>query len=414
MDREIPKEVKKKERLRSAIRYALIVAVVVGVGWWLVSIFGTSAAKERLTIAKIERGSITTTINAMGRVVPYSEEIVVAPISSRILEVYKNTGDVVEAGEPLLKLELSGVESDYQKSLDQLAVKRSRLEQSRTMQRSNISELQMQQEVKKLQLEKMRTELQNEKYLDSIGASTAERVQEIGLQYSVLGLEYKQLKERILYEREKAEAEIRVQELEYGIFERELLESARLLEDARILSPQRATLTYINNQIGVQVSPGMQLVIVSDLTRYKVIAEVADGLANKLSLGAKAVVKVGGGELAGTVVNITPSVENGVVGFVVVFDDDHSKLLRGGVSVDLYVEYGVKADVLRIPNGPYYRGAAEYELWSVEGQRAVKRKVVLGESSYDYVEVKSGAEEGEEFVLSDMSNFRAKQSVKLK
>ena len=59
-------------------------------------------------------------------------------------------------------------------------------------------------------------------------------------------------------------------------------------------------------------------------------------------------------------------------------------------------------------------GKGEYELFVVNGGQLEKRKVQLGESNYEYVEVVSGLQEGDEVVISDMSSYKNKHKLKLK
>ena len=77
----------------------------------------------------------------------------------------------------------------------------------------------------------------------------------------------------------------------------------------------------------------------------------------------------------------------------------------------------VKEDVMRIANASYYvgRGEGEYELFvRTADDELEKRKVQLGDSNFEYVEVVSGLEPGEQVVVSDMSNYKNKNSLKLK
>ena len=48
-----------------------------------------------------------------------------------------------------------------------------------------------------------------------------------------------------------------------------------------------------------------------------------------------------------------------------------------------------------------------------EGQ-LVKRKVQLGDSNFEYVEVVSGLKPGDQVVVSDMSQYKNKNKLKLK
>ena len=73
----------------------------------------------------------------------------------------------------------------------------------------------------------------------------------------------------------------------------------------------------------------------------------------------------------------------------------------------------VKDDVLRIANSSYYVGKGEYELFIVNGNQLLKRKVQLGDSNFEYVEVVSGLQEGEQVIVSDMNAYKDKNKLKI-
>lgn len=414
MDKQIPLSERRRETRKRTFRYLAIVLGIVVVVLVLLHFLKSSVSLKNILIGEVDRGMLEITVNASGKVVPLIEEIIVTPINSRILEVYKNHGDLLEIGEPILQLELSSVETDYRQKLDEREMKKSKLAQTRVNLENSLSELEMQHKVKEMQLRQLHTELQNEKYLDSIGASTFDKIRQISLNYEVGKLELEQLRQQIENQKANTEAELKVLQLDLSIFEKSLAESERLLKDARILSPQKATLTYVNNQIGAQVGAGTQVAIISDLSRFKVEAEIAGSYADKISTGSRVIVKSGALKLKGTAINVTPSVKNGTISFVVILDDPSNPQLRSGLKTDVYVNYGIKDDVLRIPYGSYYIGKGSYEMWVINGNAAEKRQVHLGESSFEFVEVVSGLQAGEKVIISDMTPYKSKQTVKVK
>ena len=75
----------------------------------------------------------------------------------------------------------------------------------------------------------------------------------------------------------------------------------------------------------------------------------------------------------------------------------------------------VKEDVMRMANASFYVGRGDYELFVLNGEgELVKRKVKLGDSNFEYVEVISGLQPGDQVVVSDMSEFRNKKKLKVK
>ena len=287
MDREIPKEVRNKERNKKIIRYSSIgVAGIVVIGI-LISVMRTGVEKKDLVLSTVDKGMIEVSVSASGKVVPAFEEIINSPINSRIVEVYRKGGDSVEIGTPILKLDLQSTETEYKKLLDEEQMRRYKLDQLRVNNQTKLSDMAMQIKVSAMKLSRMKVELRNEHYLDSLGAGTTDKVRQAELSYNVAQLEYEQLQQQYKNEKEVAAAELKVQELDFNIFRKSLAEMKRTLDDAQIRSPRKAILTYINNQIGAQISQGGQVAIISDLSHFKVEGEIADTYGDRVAAGGK-------------------------------------------------------------------------------------------------------------------------------
>ena len=408
MDREIPKEVRDKERKKKFIKYGAIgVAAVVCIAV-LISFMRSSVNRKDLVFSEVDNGTIEVSVSASGKVVPAFEEIINSPINTRIVEVYRKGGDSVDVGTPILKLDLQSTETEYKKLLDEEQMKRYQLEQLKVNNNTYLSDLSMQVKISAMKLNRMEVELRNERYLDSLGSGTTDKVRQAELNFNTGKLELEQL-------RQQYANELKVKELEFNIFSKSLAEMKRTLDDAQIRSPRKAILTYINNQVGAQVAEGSQVAIISDLSHFKVEGEIADTYGDRVAAGGRAIVKIGNEKLEGTVSSVTPLSKNGVISFIVQLNEDNNKRLRSGLKTDVYVMNAVKEGVLRLANASYYVGRGEYELFVQDSKdEIVKRKVQLGDSNFEYVEVVSGLKPGDKVVVSDMSSYKNKNKLKLK
>ena len=211
------------------------------------------------------------------------------------------------------------------------------------------------------------------------------------------------------------ESDIRVRELEYNIFEKKLSEMKRTLDEARILSPRVATLTFINNQIGARVSAGERIAVISDLSNFKIAAQISDAMAEYVKVGKRVIVAVGKEKMEGVISNVSPKSNNGIINFDVALKESNHARLRQGLRTDVYIMNEIHDDVLRISNRSYYIGPGEYKMYVKNGSGEVElRKVRLGVSNYDFVQVEEGIAEGEEVVVSDMHEYAGKDRIKLK
>ena len=413
MDREISKEQRNREKRRMWMKWGGTVVVGIVAVIALMQLMQESLHERDIVFSVVDEGSIDVSVGASGKVVPAFEEIINSPINSRILEVYKKGGDSVEIGTPILRLDLLSAETDYKKQLDEVQMNELKLEQLRIQNRSKLSEMEMQLKVSRMELNRKAVELRNEQYLDSLGAGTTDKVRQVELDYNVSKLKLEEDEQKFINEQATADADLKVKELELNIARKTLAETKRTLDDARIKAPRKAILTYVNTEIGAQVAQGEKVAIVSDLSHFKIEGEIADTYGDRIAAGSRAVVKVGKEELAGTVTDVTPLSKNGVMSFSVRLEQDNHKRLRSGLKTDVYVLTAVKDSVMRIANGSYYVGPGEYELFVRSGNELLKRKVQLGDSNYELVEVVGGLKPGDQVVVSDMSNYKNKRKIKM-
>lgn len=415
MDREIPKEEiarkKRKKIAGAAVVFIAVAALVAG----LSTLLRPSVKRSDLTIATVDRGTIQSSVSAGGKVVPAFEEIINSPIATRILEVYGKAGDSVDVGTPLLKLDLQSAETELNKLMDQIEMRRCELEQQRVNNSTRLSDLEMQVKVKAMAVDRMEVELRNERYLDSLGSGTGDRVKQVELAYNTGMLELEQMRRLLQNEEKVTDANLHMKELELNITGKNLAMMRRTLDDAQIRSPRRATLTYINNQVGQKVGEGERIAIIADLSHFRVDGEIADAYGDRVTVGGDAVVRIGRDRLAGKVTNVTPQSSNGVIAFTVKLDDDANPRLRSGQKTDVYVMTDVMEDVVRVPNGTFYSGPGEQEVFVLNGDDTlVRRKVTFGESSYEWVEVVKGLQPGERLVVSDMKDRKNSKKLKIK
>ena len=277
MDREISKEVRQKEQRKQFIKLGAGIGIAVVLIGGVIGFMQTSLQRKDLVFSTVDKGVIEVSVSASGKVVPAFEEIINSPINSRIVEIYKKGGDSVDVGTPILKLDLLSAETDYKKQLDEEQMKRLQLDQLRIQNRNKLSEMEMQLKVSRMELNRKEVELRNERYLDSLGAGTTDKVRQVELDYNVSVLKLKEDEQKYENEKSLTDADYKVKELDLNIFRKSLAETKRTLEDAQIRSPRKAILTYVNNEVGAQVSQGSRVAIVSDLSHFKIEIPMVTG-----------------------------------------------------------------------------------------------------------------------------------------
>ena len=414
MDRAIPVSVQRKRKIKKAAMWTGGFLAILCVATWLGTQMITSVDRKTLIISDVDRGTIDVSVSATGRIVPAFEEIIVSPISSQILEVYAHSGDSVDVGTPLLRLDLQSAETDYAKALDELEIKRQQMAQLKANTETQLSDRKMQIEVEEMKLAGLEAQLRNELYLDSLGSGTRDRVRQAETALKTAQLHLNQLRQQYANEQKVKQADMRMQQLQNSIFEKGLSEKRRTLDDAKIRSPRRATLTYINTEIGSTIGAGQKIAVVSDLSHFKAECEISDSHSERVRVGGAVILKIGKERLTGIINTVTPLSQSGAITFTALPDNMSHPRLRSGLRAEVFVITSIKDDVLRIRNGSFYSGPGDYTLFILKDNTLLPREVKLGECNYDYIEVLSGLETGEQVVVNDMSKYKGKEKLKVK
>ena len=414
MDRAIPAIEQRKRKIKKAAMWTGGFLAILCVATWLGTQMITSVDRKTLIISDVDRGTIDVSVSATGRIVPAFEEIIVSPISSQILEVYAHSGDSVDVGTPLLRLDLQSAETDYAKALDELEIKRQQMAQLKANTETQLSDRKMQIEVEEMKLAGLEAQLRNELYLDSLGSGTRDRVRQAETALKTAQLHLNQLRQQYANEQKVKQADMRMQQLQNSIFEKGLSEKRRTLDDAKIRSPRRATLTYINTEIGSTIGAGQKIAVVSDLSHFKAECEISDSHSERVRVGGAVILKIGKERLTGIINTVTPLSQSGAITFTALPDNMSHPRLRSGLRAEVFVITSIKDDVLRIRNGSFYSGPGDYTLFVMKNEELRVKNVKLGECNYDYIEVIEGLQEGEQVVVNDMSKYKGKEKIKVR
>ena len=76
------------------------------------------------------------------------------------------------------------------------------------------------------------------------------------------------------------------------------------------------------------------------------------------------------------------------------------------MKVDVYLVTAVHNKILRVANGPAFKGASPQDVFVISNGKAEKRSVHTGLSNFDFIEIKDGVQPGDVVITSDMTEFK--------
>jgi len=414
MDKVIEEEVSAQKKKKGITIGVIVLLMLVSSVWFIRATLKSTISKSQITTGTVERGDVENTLNASGEVLPEFEEILTSPINASIKNVVMDAGNKVKAGQSLLTLDKSASQTEFEKIKFQLQSKRNEISKLKLDLGKSFFDIQSNNDIKQLRISNLADAVENAKRLFKAGGGTRESIEQAQLNLKVAQLEKKQLENEIKSKQQTMQIEIKEAEIALAIQENDLHELQRKLQLANIIATRSGVVTYVNKNIGATVHEGESLARIADLGSFKVNGNISDSYMDQLHNGMPVIVRINEAQLKGHVVNVYPSVQNGIVTFDVQLDERNSKQLRPNMKVDVFLVTEVHSKVLRVANGPTFKGPASQDIFVLNGGKAERRSVHIGLSNFDFVEVKDGVKPGDVIITSDMSEYKNAKELTIK
>jgi HlyD family secretion protein len=94
-------------------------------------------------------------------------------------------------------------------------------------------------------------------------------------------------------------------------------------------------------------------------------------------------------------------------------EEKNNKLLRPNMKADVFLVTATRNNVIRVPNGPAFKGSNMQEVFVLSKGKAVRRSVKTGLSNFDFIEIVSGIKVGERVITSDMSKYEYASEISI-
>jgi HlyD family secretion protein len=372
-----------------------------------------SLKRSSFTTAVVQRGNIENTLTATGQMLPEFEEVITSPINASIQKVILDAGSEVKAGQSILTLDKSAMETQYAKLKFQLESKRDNITKLKLELNKSFYDITANNNIKQLRINSLEAAVDNARKLFQAGGGTREDIEQAQLNLKVAVLEKQQLENDISTKQKTMQVEIRESEIEASIQENDLNELGRKLRLAEIVASRPGVVTWVNKNIGASIREGESLTRIADLSSFKVTGSISDNYSDQLQNGMHAIVRINDTQFRGTVVNIYPAVQNGVVSFDVQLTDRSSKLYRPNMKVDVFLITAMHSGVMCVANGPAFKGMPVQDIFVVSNGMATRRTVHIGMTNFEQVEIQDNVRSGDIIITSDMSMYKNVKEITL-
>ena len=399
---------------RFVISMVLIFAFIVFAGWGI-DVIRPSVKRIRIRTAVAEIGEVTETIRANGTIIPEFEQVLTSPVTTTVVSILKQPGDILRPGDALLILDTRDMKLERDKLQEQILIQRNLKEKIEVDLNDDLNELESRLQREKLQLKAGKVRYKAHKELLELGAVSIEKMQEIELAVEIARIEVNRIERSLENAAKLSRNRMNTLDLEISMLEKEHTNIQRQIELAETRADREGVLTWIVPEAGAALRQGEVFARIADLNSYRVKATISDIHTASLKVGLPVIIRINEEtDLTGTVGSILPQIDNGIITFMVDIDDKAHLLLRPNLQADIYIVTSKKRNVIRIKKGPFAQGHGIHNVFVIRGDRAVRTEATFGITSHEYYEIVDGIAEGEEVIISDMTDLKNAEEVMIK
>jgi HlyD family secretion protein len=407
-----PLTLQRRRRLVMLAAAAALVAVCAS-AWAINRALLPSVAAADIRVVPVTRGDIANAINAAGVVIPMHEELLAAPIQTRVAKVRAKLGQSVAAGQVLLELDDRTIRLALDSIGEQLAQQENRIDaltQELAAKRKQITSA-----IELLEIDVHAATVKRERYttLRKAGGVSGEDMLTAELNVTRFEIQLRQQRELIGDTQRATTTSIDGARLQKNILRKQLAQQQELLERTLVRAPFAGMLTMLVEEEGASLALGQQVARVSEPDNYRVEASLSDFHATSLAPGQRVTVEQGKTILTGKVQTVLPEIQNGTIKLMVALDEPSHAGLRNKMRVDVNIITAQKTGALVAASGPAFNGRGRQTAFVIRDGVARRTLIDIGAADGKAVEILSGATLGERVIVSDISAIKDYDSVRV-
>ena len=406
MDRDIKPGTRLSLHFRRWLPGVLITLAAGGGLVWAIGWLEPTLRRSDVRIGRVELGAIEAVITGSGMIRPASEQVVSSPIETRVIRVLRQPGAILSRGDAILELDVGASRLRLEQLVGEIRQNAAREQELELELEEAVLDLSSRQEIKILDVEELEHLLVQRRELFEQGLVAESLLRQTETQVRRARIELRALGGAIAKRREVASARLASLGAARSTLEHERKGALEELERATTRADRSGVLTAVEVDEGVTVSRGQVLARFADLDRFRVEAVISDVHVGRLEVGQRVRVPIAEATvLSGRVDRVLPGVDAGTLRFWVELDEPGHPELRANRRADVLVVTALKPAVLTLEKGPYATGAGDRRVFVVEGETAIRRTVRFGLSGHEHYEVLTGLAEGDEVILTDLTDY---------
>lgn len=331
-----------------------------------------------VAITQVTYGDLAVATTLIGKMMPLDEVRLVSKVPGTVNQVKVSVGDVVSRGQSLITLDQRDLRNGVRQSEAALLIAEAGVQSALAGLAS--AEMQHQQALR---------EYERTKTLYGQGAVTRQQLEQASMAASEIPLKAS------LSQVAQAEAQVNQARVSLDI-------ALSSLQDSEIISPLAGVVVELNASPGEMLGGQSPAIVIAQMEPMVLRTQVSEFLVNRFSAGQEVTLRIPAafsGAASGTVNNIAPVPAPGTMTYPMeIHVDNRDSLVKSGMFAELEITTEIRENSLLVPSVSVVVREGRTVVFSVVGERAVMKEVVVGIDNGDVTEIVYGLKAGDAVV----------------
>ncbi|MDC7224479.1 MAG: efflux RND transporter periplasmic adaptor subunit [Spirochaetales bacterium] len=401
------------KQLRIALAVFIIIAALMGGGWFFLSPKEEVYVLRDYESALVSLGEFESSVQSSGTVVIGREVDLPSRQEGYGDELYVDEGDFIRAGQVLATLDVPDLQEDLEDYQLSLGSSKIDLEEEIISQKYEILELNDTIEDLLDDVADAEEEVAKYEELVQVNASRQSDLEDAEDELEDLQDELDDARTELEEQIQLNKLEIRDLEDQITTYEIKIARTEAEIEETRITSPIDGEVQSIADELAVAgsyIEQNDTIITIVDRSSAVVELEVYEEYASYLSEGQEILMTVSDKAVLGIIESIgtyaTASSDGlGSTVTVEVVPDQSDGYLTPGATAVSDISLGVRENVMTLPRGAFLTTGSQKYLYVIRNGTAEKVRVTYGAIEDDVVEILSGVDRGDEIIVSGYQNY---------
>ncbi len=409
---DVIKEKKSKSKIlgnRNLLIAATAALVLVLLIWTMQTAGSVSVSRSDILIERVEKGDLEVITEGFGILNSNKQQLITTLTQATVKEIVLKPGAHVEAESIIVRLDNPELTQEVENAEQELAQIRANLRQLKlNNQRETLNEsADLAEMTARYETAVLRRQAEEKLIVQGI-------VSQLAYQESVL--EEQQLAKRIAILQQRIEQLTLVHKESVNIQQERLKQQQgqlnirqSRLDGLVVKAGFSGVLQRLSVELGQSLVAGQEIALIGSVTDLIALIRVPQSQVQQVSVGQTAVVDTRQDKITGRVVRIDPIVQDNTVEVEISLPEKLPASARPQLNVDAVIIADTLKQIVYIKRPANVKAYSEISLYRLDSDASTAqlRTLKLGRQAGRYIEILSGAEADDVFIISDLPNLKS-------